>query len=149
MEFPRLGGKVPLEDEPDSFAEPRTREGGVTIGVIAIGGVGNPVRVMLRVGVVLFEKIDSLFSSFAVVVGWPREIFVGGIGGDSEEVMPLDQSFRESMDGDVLETGRRGDELKDIIDVVLLDVRGIRLWRRVDLVELHSCEREVTRSETS
>ena len=63
--------------------------------------------------------------------------------------MPLDQSFRESMDGDVLEIGRGGDELKDIIDVVLLDVSGLHLWRRVDLVELHSCEREVIRGETS
>ena len=138
-----------MEDEPNAFAEPRTREGDVTIGVIAIGRVGSPVRVMLRVGVVLLEKIDSLFSSFAVVVGWPREIFVGGIWGDSEEVVPLDQSFRESVDGDVLEIGRRGDELKDIIDVVPLDVRGIHLWRRVDLVEFHSCEGDVIGSETS
>ena len=60
-----------MKDESDTFAEPRTRESDVTIGIVSIGGIGDSVRVMLRVGVVLFKEIDSLFSGLSVVVGRP------------------------------------------------------------------------------
>ena len=121
-----------MEDESNTFAEPRTRESDVTVCVVAVGGIDRPVRVMLRVGVVLLEEIDSLFPSFPFIVGWPREILVGGIWRDVEEMVPLHQSSGECMGGDGLEIGRRGDELEDVFDTVLLDVGGVRLRRRVD-----------------
>ena len=51
-----------------------------------------------------------------------------GIWKDAEEVVPLHQSSGEGMNGDGLEIGRRGDELEDVIDVVLFDVGGIHGW---------------------
>ena len=68
-----------MEDEPNALAESGTREGDVTIGIVSIGGVGSPVWVMVRVGVVLLKQVDRLFSGFSVVVGWPGEIFVRSV----------------------------------------------------------------------
>jgi hypothetical protein len=45
--FPRLGGKVPLEDESNAFAEFRAGESDVTIGIVSIGGIDDLVWVML------------------------------------------------------------------------------------------------------
>lgn len=149
MEFPRLGGKVPLEDKPNAFAEPRARESDVPIGVIAIGGVDGPVGLMMGVRVVLLEEINSLFSSFPVVVGGPGEVFVRGICRNAEEVVSLHQGSREGMDGDGLEIGRRGDELEDVIDVVLLDGRGIHFRCGGYRVVFHFLEGVLIRSETS
>ena len=42
------------------------------------------------------------------------------------------------MDRDSLEIGRGGDKLEDVLDIVLLDVRGIHSERRVDRVAFHS-----------
>ena len=114
-----------MEDESNPFSEPRARESDVTIGIVAIGGIDGPVRMMLRVGVVLFKEIDGFLSCHPVVVGWPRKILVRGIWGNSEKVMSLHQSSREGVDWNSLEVGRRGDELEDIIDVVPFDIGGI------------------------
>ena len=138
-----------MEDEPNAFAESRTRESDVPIGIIPIGRVYGPVGVMVGVRVVLLEEIDSLFSGFPVVVGGPGEVLVRGICRNAEEVVPLHQSSREGMDGDGLEIGRRGDELEDVIDIVLLDVRGIHFRCGVDRVVFHSRGGVLIRSETS
>ena len=97
----------------------------MTIGVVPIGGIDDPVGVMLGVGVVLFEEINSFLSGFSIVVGRPGEILVRDIWRDAEEVVPLHQSSRKGMERDGLEIGRGGDELEDVINVVLLDVGGI------------------------
>jgi hypothetical protein len=125
VESPRLGGKFPLENEPNAFAEPGTRESDVTISIVSIGGVDCPVRVMVRVGIILFEQVNRLFSGLSIVVGWPGEIFLRSVWGNAEEVVPLHHCSREFMCGNGLEVGRRGDELKDVIDFVLFEAGRI------------------------
>jgi hypothetical protein len=126
-----------LENEPDAVAEPSTGESDVPVCVVTIGGVDGPMRVMLGVCGVLFEKIDSLFSGFSIVVGGPGEIFVGSVCRDTEEVVSLHQGSRDSVDGDGLEIRRRGDELEDVIDGVLLDVGGVHFRCGVDWIVFH------------
>jgi len=41
------------------------------------------------------------------------------------------------MDGDGLEIGRRGDELENVINIVLFDVGGIHCRCGVDRVVIH------------
>jgi len=124
MELPRPGGRVPLENESNVFAKPGARESDVTVGVVAIGGIDGPVGLMLCVSVVPLEEIDGLSSGFPVVVGGPGEILVGNVWRDTEEVVSLHQGAREGVEGNGLEIRRRGDELEDVIDIVLLDVGG-------------------------
>ena len=115
----------------------------MSISVIAVGGVDGPVGVMLGIAVVLLEEIYSLFPSFPVIVGGPGEVLVGGVYGNAKEVVPLHQGSREGMDGDGLEIGWRGDELENVIDVVLFDVGGIHCRRGIDRVVFHRSRRDV------
>ena len=138
MKFPGLCGKVPLEDESNIFAKPGARESNVAICIVAVGGVRSSVWIVARVGVILLEQVDRLFSGFSIVVGWPREILVRSFWRDTEEVMSLHHSSGEAMDRNCLKIGRRRNEVKDVIDAVLLDVGGIHLWWRVDRGVSHS-----------
>ena len=90
--LPSLGGKVPFEHEPYAFAESGAGESDMAVGIVSIGGVSGLVRVVVRLSVVLFKQFDRLLGGFAVVVGWPGEVFVGSIWRDSEEVVPLHHS---------------------------------------------------------
>ena len=126
-----------MEDEPNALAEPGRRKGDVPISVVAVGGVDGPVGVMLGVAVVLLEEIQSLFPSFPVVIGGPGEVLVGSVRRNAEEVVPLHQGSREGVDGDGLEIRGRGDELENVIDIVLFDVGGIHCRCGVDRVVFH------------
>ena len=107
------------------------------IGIIPIGGVGGPVGVVLGEGVVLLEEIQSLLPGFSVIVGGPGEVLVGSVGRNAEEVVSLHQSSREGVDWDGLEIRGRGDELENVIDVVLFDVGGVHCGCGVDRVLFH------------
>ena len=110
------------------FDNPGTRESNVTISIVAVGGVRSPVRILVRIGVILFEQVSRLFSSLSIVVGWPREIPVRSPQRDTEEVMSLRHNTGEVMDGNFLEIGGKRNELEDAIDRVLIDTRRVHLW---------------------
>ena len=67
---------------------------------------------------------------------------MGSVCGNAEEVVSLHQGSREGMDGDGLEIRGRGDELKNVIDVVLFDVGGIHCRCRDDRVVFHRSRRD-------